>query len=167
MVTITLYAKQKKRHRCTEQNFGLCRRRWGWDVSREQQVKILWLLSFLTSYIPWILIPLCSLDSLYFWPFTKTWNYASFFNFNNNDKIFILGLHCSPPPNPSVQFSSVTQLCPTLWDPMDCSMPGFSVHHQLQEFTQLMSIELVMPSNHLILCCPLLPPSIFSSIRVF
>ena len=36
----------------------------------------------------------------------------------------------------SVQFSSVAQLCPTLWDPMSCSMPGFPVHHQLPEFTQ-------------------------------
>ena len=36
MVTITLYTKQKKRHRCIEQTFGLCGRRWGWDVSREQ-----------------------------------------------------------------------------------------------------------------------------------
>ena len=36
MVMITLYAKQKKRHRCTEQNFGLCGRRRGWDASREQ-----------------------------------------------------------------------------------------------------------------------------------
>ena len=34
------------------------------------------------------------------------------------------------------QFSSVAQLCLTLWDPMDCSMPGFPVHHQLQEFAQ-------------------------------
>ena len=34
------------------------------------------------------------------------------------------------------QFSSVTQSCPTLCDPMDCSMPGLSVHHQLPEFTQ-------------------------------
>ena len=34
---ITLFAKQKKRHRCTEQTFGLCGRRRGWDVSREQQ----------------------------------------------------------------------------------------------------------------------------------
>ena len=33
-------------------------------------------------------------------------------------------------------FSSVTQLCVTLCDPMNCSMPGFSVHHQLPEFTQ-------------------------------
>ena len=35
MVMITLYAKQKKRHRCTEQIVGLCGRRRGWDVSRE------------------------------------------------------------------------------------------------------------------------------------
>ena len=37
---------------------------------------------------------------------------------------------------PSAQFSSVTQSCPTLCDPMNCSRPGFPVHHQLQEFTQ-------------------------------
>ena len=64
--------------------------------------------------------------------------------------------------------SSLAQLCPTLWDPMDCSTPGLPVHHQLPEFTQTHVIELVMPSNHLILCRPLLlPPSIFPSIRDF
>ena len=36
----------------------------------------------------------------------------------------------------SVQFISVTQLCPTLCDPMDCSTSGFPVHHQLPELTQ-------------------------------
>ena len=36
MVMITLYVKKKKIHRCTEQTFGLCGRRRGWDVSREQ-----------------------------------------------------------------------------------------------------------------------------------
>ena len=36
----------------------------------------------------------------------------------------------------SVKFSSVAQLCPTLCDPMDCSTPGFPVHHQLQELAQ-------------------------------
>ena len=36
----------------------------------------------------------------------------------------------------SIQFSTVTQSCLTLWDPMDCSTPGFPVHHQLPEFTQ-------------------------------
>ena len=35
-----------------------------------------------------------------------------------------------------VQFSSVTQSCPTLCDPMDCSMPGFPVHHQFPRFAQ-------------------------------
>ena len=35
-----------------------------------------------------------------------------------------------------LQFSSVAQACPTLCDPMDCSMPGFPVHHQLPELTQ-------------------------------
>ena len=51
---------------------------------------------------------------------------------------------------------------------MDCGTPGLPVHHQLPEPTKCMSIELVMSSNHLILCCPLLLlPSIFPSIRVF
>ena len=51
---------------------------------------------------------------------------------------------------------------------MDCSTPGIPVHHQLLEFTQTHSIELVMPSSYLIFCCPLLLlPSIFPSIKVF
>ena len=51
---------------------------------------------------------------------------------------------------------------------MDCSTPGFPVHQQLLELLKLTSIELVMPSNHLIFCRPLLLlPSIFPSIRVF
>ena len=37
----------------------------------------------------------------------------------------------------SVQFSSVTQSCPTLCDPMNCATPGLPVHHQLPEFTQI------------------------------
>ena len=66
-----------------------------------------------------------------------------------------------------VQFSSGTQLCLTLWDPMDCSTPGFLVHTNSWSLLKLMSIESVMPSNHLILCHPLLLlPSIFPSIRV-
>ena len=50
---------------------------------------------------------------------------------------------------------------------MDCSMPGFPVCHQLPGFTHIHALESVMPSNHLILCHPLLLPSIFSSIRIF
>ena len=65
----------------------------------------------------------------------------------------------------SVQFSSVSQSCPTLCDSMNRSRPGLPVHHQLQSSAKLTSIELEMPSSHLILCHPLLllspiPPSI-------
>ena len=68
----------------------------------------------------------------------------------------------------SVQFSTVTQPCPTLCDPMDYSTPGLPVHHQLRSLPKLMSTESVMPSSHLILCRSLLLlPSIFLSIRVF
>ena len=68
-----------------------------------------------------------------------------------------------------VQFSSVAQLCPTLCYPMDCSMPGFPLSiTNSRSLLKLMSIKSMMPSNHLILHCPLLLlPSIFPSIRVF
>ena len=68
----------------------------------------------------------------------------------------------------SVQFSSVAQSCPTLCDPMNHSMPGIHVHHQLPEFTQTHAIESVMPSSHVILChLLLLLPPVPPSIRVF
>ena len=51
---------------------------------------------------------------------------------------------------------------------MNCSTPGFPVHHQLWSLIKLMPIESEMPFNHLILCHPLLLlPSIFPSIKVF
>ena len=56
----------------------------------------------------------------------------------------------------NVQFSSVAQSCPTLCDPMDCSMPGLPVHHQLPEFTQTHVHRIggaIQPSH------PLLSPS--------
>ena len=52
----------------------------------------------------------------------------------------------------SVQFSSVAQPCPTLWDPMDCSSPGLPVHHQLLKFTQTHAHwvgDVIQPSHHL------------------
>ena len=67
----------------------------------------------------------------------------------------------------SLQFSSVAQLCLTLCDPMDHSMPGLPVHHQLPELTQTHVHwvgDAIQPSH---LCCPLLlAHSIFPSIRV-
>jgi len=68
-----------------------------------------------------------------------------------------------------VQFSSVIQSCPSICDPMDCSISGLSVWHQLLEPAQThVFIELVMTSNHLILCHLLfLLPSVFPRIKVF
>ena len=91
-----------------------------------------------------------------------------------------LGLpHCRPIPyqlshkgspqlSGSVQFSSVAQSCPTLWDPMNCSMQASLSITISWSSLKLMSVESVMPSSHLILCRPLLLlPPIPPSIRVF
>ena len=68
----------------------------------------------------------------------------------------------------SVQFSSVAQSCPTLYDPMIAARQASLSITNSQNMLKLMSIRLVMPSNHLILCHPLLLlPSIVPSIRVF
>ena len=68
----------------------------------------------------------------------------------------------------TVQFSSVTQSCPTLCNPMNHSTPGLPVITNSWSSLKLMSIESVMPSSHLTLCHPLLLlPPIPPSIRVF
>ena len=67
----------------------------------------------------------------------------------------------------SLQFSSVAQSCPTLCHTKDWSMPGCLSITNFQSLLKRMSIESVMPSNHLIIFRPLLLlPSIFPSIRV-
>ena len=68
----------------------------------------------------------------------------------------------------SVQFSSVTQLCPTLCDPMNHSMPGNPIHHQLPEFTQThvhWVSDAIQPSHPR--SSPSPPAPIPPSIRVF
>ena len=66
-----------------------------------------------------------------------------------------------------MQFScSVTKSCLTLWDPMNCSKPGFPGFTISQNLLKFMSIESMMLCSHLILCLLLLP-SIFPRIRVF
>ena len=67
-----------------------------------------------------------------------------------------------------LQFSSVTQSFPTLCDPMVCSSQASLSIINSQSLLKLMSVESMMPPNHLILCRPLLLlPSIFPNIRVF
>ena len=68
----------------------------------------------------------------------------------------VTGLGSCPSSGITVQFSSVTQSCPTLCDPMNCSMPGLPVHHQLPELTQTQVHQVgdaIQPSH------PLLSPS--------
>ena len=69
----------------------------------------------------------------------------------------------------SVQFSSVTQSCPTLCDPMDYSTPIFPVYHRLLELAQshVHRVSDAIQPSHPLLCPLLLLPSIFPSIRVF
>ena len=63
-------------------------------------------------------------------------------------------------------YSLVAQSCPTL-QPMDCAIQASLSITNSPSLLKLMSIELVMPSHYLIICRPLLLPSIFPSIRVF
>ena len=70
----------------------------------------------------------------------------------NRDKLGVQGKQITN----SIEFSSVAESCPTLCDPMDCSTPGFPVHHQLPEFIQIHIHtvgDVIQPSH------PLLSPS--------
>ena len=99
------------------------------------------------------------------WPFLSKWmgqNFLSIFILTEDVSL------CAAAQLSSVQFSSVTQSCPTLWDSMDCSTPGLPIHHQLPEFTQthvLWVSDAIQPSHDL--SSPSPPPSIFPSIRIF
>ena len=67
-----------------------------------------------------------------------------------------------------IYFSSVTQSCPTLCDSIAAARQASLSITNSRSLLKLMSIKSVMPSNHLILCHPLLlPPSIFPSISIF
>ena len=71
------------------------------------------------------------------------------------------------PCGPQLVFSSVAQSCPTLVTPWTAACQASLSITNSRSLLKLTSIESVMPSNHLILCRPLHPPSIFPSIRVF
>ena len=81
-----------------------------------------------------------------------------------HSSIFAWRIPCKEEP----QISSVAQSCPTLCKPMDCSTPGFHIHHQHLELAQTHVhpvSDTIQPSHPL--SSPLLLPSIFLSIRVF
>ena len=100
----------------------------------------------ITALLPYRLFTLPPTTPYYLWP-------------------MLYGLHSSLP---DVQFSSVTQSCPILCDPIDCGMRGFPVHHQLPELVQTRVRGVGDADSHLLLChLLLLLPSIFPSIRIF
>ena len=81
------------------------------------------------------------------------------------NRLMNLTEHCLPETISSVQSLSHVQLCATPWTA--ARQASLSITNS-QSLIKVMSVELVMPSNHLILCRPLLLlPSIFPSIRVF
>ena len=84
------------------------------------------------------------------------------------DEFFCLDLFSTKNKGLWSQFSLVTQLCLTLCNPTDCSMPGFPVRNHSQSTLKLLSIESVMLFNHLILSHPpLLPPWSFPVSQFF
>ena len=103
---------------------------------------------------------------------------TSLLNFNFTDPVLLItgsvfSTHPRTWPTVSVQkrlfnqggssVSSVAQWYLIPCDPMNCSTPGFPVHHQLPGLLKLMSMESVMPMNHLILCHPLLKQMLMTS----
>ena len=95
--------------------------------------------------------------------------YALYLDFTSCHKfVCLLFLFQKPVQDLTFHFCYHQKQCLTLCNSMDYSTPGFPVLPISWSLLKLMSIELVMPSNQLILCCPLLlMPSIFPSIRVF
>ena len=144
IIQMNLFTKQKQIRSLKERTYGYQRGRVGGKV-REFGIDMYTLL-----YLKQII----NKDLLY-----STGNSAQYSVTTQLGKEF---------KNESVQFSSVAQSCPTLYDPMDCSMAGFPVHYQLPELAQTHVHhvgEAIQPSHF---CHPLLLlHSIFPSIRVF
>ena len=127
--------------------------------------------SVINLQIPFIPV-LCCLFTIsrvfLFFFFLHSYTILRSYSENTNYGVLKFSLGSSVPFLHLFQFSSVTQSCPTLCNPMDHSTPGLPVYHQLPEFTQTHVLKSVMPSSHLILCRPLLLlPPIPPSIRVF
>ena len=142
MVTITLYVRQQKRHRCIEQSFGLCGREREWDDLGEWHWNM-YIIICETDHQS-------RLDALrqgaQGWCTGMTQRDGTGIEEGGG---FRIENTCTPEADSCwcmakpiqyckvIQFSSVAQSCPTLCDPMNHSTPGLPVHHQLLEFTQI------------------------------
>ena len=130
MVTITLYAREQKRHRCVEQSFDWCPMLHIDFLSSVYVLKLIFDLFYLFQGPEEGGERPC-------WFMGRIWTVFS-----------------------SVQFISVAQSCPTLRDPVNRSMPGLPVHHQLPEFTQTHAHQVsdaIQPSHPLSSPSPLAP----------
>ena len=171
MVMIALYARQQKRHRCIEQSFGLCGRGRGWDDLGEWH----WNMYIITCEMnrqsrldAWDRV--LGAGALG-WPRGMGWwEMGGGFRMGNTCIAIADSCLCMEKALQYfkvIQFSSVTQLCLTLCDPMNCSTPGLPVHHQLPEFTHTHIHRVgdaIQPSHPL--SSPS-PPALNPSIRVF
>ena len=179
MVTITLYRRQQKRHRCIEQSFGHCGRGRGWDDLGEWHWNIYniiyetscqsrlngryWMLGAGALGWPRGMVRGGRKEEgsgwgtrVYLWRirvdiWQNQYNIVKLKNKIKKKKKDGVAVLISDKAdfkvkkyqsqtgtlyNVSVQFSSVAQSCLTLCNPMNCSTPGFPVHHQLPESTQ-------------------------------
>ena len=119
--------------------------RWHFQFMQPHPLEDSWNKSHLEAFMPYFLPVLTKVESL---PILIWWVFSG---------VCILSCCCS-----------VTKLCQTLCDLMDCSTPDFLVLHHLPELAQTHVRWITMPSNHLILCRSLLLlPSVFPNIRVF
>ena len=129
------------------------------------QVQGAGMFSFQWGFISWLTDGHLLAASSYGLSSWQVWRESFGASISSYKDISVIGL---VPLMISVQFSSVTQSCLTLCDPIDCNAPGFPVHHQLPELTQSNAHwvgDAIQPSHPL--SSPLLLPSIFPSIRIF
>ena len=96
---------------------------------------------------------------------SSSWTLLKIKTFNHEIDLILGNRECRTNPH-SFQFSSVAQSCPTLCDPMNRSMPGLPVHHQIPEFTQTQVNDAIQPSHLLLSPSPPAPnlsehPSLF------
>ena len=107
-------------------------------------------------------------EIIQYWVYTYYWRWLKFVALINVDLSRVTSVKYNIPVVPRFQFSSVTQSCPTLRDPWITACQASLSITNSRSLPKLMSIESVMPSSYLILCCPLLLlPPIPPSIRVF
>ena len=135
MVMITLYARQQKRHRCIEQSFGLCGRRWGWDDLGEWHWNMYIIIcetDHQSRSNAWDRV--LRADALG-WPWGMGWGGRWEGGLVWRDKCTPMADSCQCMAKPTAAAAKLLQSCLTLCDPIDGLLPGSSVPGILQART--------------------------------